>query len=333
MPAPAAKAATERTEDANASGADQLVPDAVSPRAVEVRAGFGGLRRRLADPGCRRWPTHRGGPETEARLRSRGRTRRSSWSTTSPKLRPVVSMQRGVRCGLHRGNGSGGVLFVRLLGGRSGRCSAGSVLHERRTLHDAAARSTIEPRGHEELAEGVGEDDRSLVAALGDYIVLLGELALPANQKPADFRAVGDMAGRECHLDRPDPVKVTSSSLSKTRPGGRRTERGSRRAGLVPRRSGCRRCPAGPREPPRGTLRRCPGAASPGDRPDPAKPCSFPRRLGRRSSPRTCARNLAWMISDHDGIPFQSNASHELGPRRNRRWTMEKQRRSLVNSA
>ena len=92
--------------------------------------------------------------------------------------------------------------------GRRGRSGRGGPSRRRSTrpatqLGVAAAGALDRGGGQEELAEGVGEDDRPLIASLGHRVVLGGEGPLPGDEPAAHRRAVGHAA---------DAARVTSTS-------------------------------------------------------------------------------------------------------------------------
>ena len=98
----------------------------------------------------------------------------------------------GIGGGFHRGDGPRGVAGVAFLQVAPDGLD-GDRLVASGEFGMAAACPFVETGGQKELAERVGEDDRPLVAALGDHVILGGERALPDNELAADAGAVGQV--------------------------------------------------------------------------------------------------------------------------------------------
>ena len=98
---------------------------------------------------------------------------------------------------LHRRDRSRGVAGVALADVAEDRLEADAVAVALRPIIGQPATGPFLVGGGEViLAEGVGEDQRPLVAPLGDDVVIAGEFPLPFRQDAPDRRAVRDDIGR-----------------------------------------------------------------------------------------------------------------------------------------
>ena len=107
----------------------------------------------------------------------------------------------GVGGRLHRGDGAGGVAVVAVAEVARDGVAGRSASPRAAILGVSAAGALVQAGREEELAEGVGEDDRPLVAALGHDVVLGGELALQPHEPAADPGAVGQIPRGPGDLD------------------------------------------------------------------------------------------------------------------------------------
>ena len=99
----------------------------------------------------------------------------------------------GIGGGFHRGDSArsvAGIAFLQVVADGL----QGDRLTARGEFGMTPACAFLEAGGQKELTKRVGEDDRPLVAALGDHVVLGGERALPGDELAAHAGTIGQVA-------------------------------------------------------------------------------------------------------------------------------------------